>query len=95
LGWDRWFGSLVGAPDASADKPDRAPVDLALQASGIAPGQGVWFVGDTAMDLACAHAAGCVPVLVGPGHGAAEEYAVHPPRHRAADLGELARLLIA
>lgn len=93
LGWDRWFGSLVGAQDAVADKPDRAPVDLALRAAGVGAGPEVWFVGDTAMDLACAHASNCVPVLVGEGHGAAEDYARCPPRHRASDLHELARLL--
>lgn len=93
LGWDRWLGRLVGAQDAARDKPDRAPVDLALAESGVAAGASVWFVGDTAMDLACAHASGCVPVLIGPGHGPQADYAAHPPRHRVADLAELARLL--
>src|SRR5690606_16274728 len=30
LGWTRYFHSIVGATDAEADKPDRAPLLLAL-----------------------------------------------------------------
>jgi phosphoglycolate phosphatase len=65
LGWARHFGGVVGAGDATADKPDPAPVQLALKASGIAAGEGVWFVGDTDVDMLCAQNAGCVPVLLG------------------------------
>ena len=57
LGWTPFFGAIVGAGDAHADKPHRAPVELALQPSGIAPGAEVWFVGDTAIDMECALAA--------------------------------------
>jgi phosphoglycolate phosphatase len=67
LGWSRYFRTMVGAGDASADKPHPAVVHAALSGSGIEPAQ-VWLVGDTALDLECATAAGCVPVLVsGPG----------------------------
>ncbi len=48
LGWSGYFGRLVGAGDAAVDKPDAAPVRLALASSGIAAGEAVWFVGDTA-----------------------------------------------
>jgi phosphoglycolate phosphatase len=65
IGWARLFGSIVGAGDAHTDKPHRAPVELALLPSGIAPGPDVWFVGDTGVDMECALAAGCVPVLLG------------------------------
>jgi len=65
LGWTPLFGSIVGAGDAHADKPHCAPVELALKPSGIVPGPDVWFVGDTAVDMECAIAAGCVPVLLG------------------------------
>lgn len=65
LGWSRHFGGIVGAGDAIADKPHRAPVELALATSGIAAGEGVWFVGDTDVDMVCAGNAGCVPVLLG------------------------------
>lgn len=65
LEWGRYFGCLVGANDAAADKPAVDPVHMALAPLGIEPGPEVWFVGDADVDMRCAHAAGCVPVLVG------------------------------
>jgi phosphoglycolate phosphatase len=79
LGWNRYFSNVVGAGDASADKPDAAPVLLALEGSGIAAGPRVWFVGDTAVDMHCALNAGCVPVLLGAPEPSAEEFANHKP----------------
>jgi len=64
LGWDNYFGSLVGASDAARDKPARDPVDLALCSSGIKAGREVWFVGDTDVDIQCAHVSGCVSILI-------------------------------
>ncbi len=64
LGWDRHFSRLVGATDAAADKPAPDPVHMALAGSGIEAGQDVWFVGDGAIDVQCALAAGLVPVLL-------------------------------
>jgi phosphoglycolate phosphatase len=64
LGWDRYFGRIIGAEDAPEDKPSPIPVSMALEGSGIAPGADVWFVGDTSIDMECAHNAGCLPVLV-------------------------------
>lgn len=63
LGWR--FGALVGAGDAAADKPDAAPLLMALAAMGQPPGLAVWYVGDTALDMAAARAAGCTAVLLG------------------------------
>ena len=65
IGWSPLFGSIIGAGDAHTDKPHYAPVELALKPSRIRPGPDVWFVGDTAVDMECAIAAGCVPVLLG------------------------------
>ena len=79
LGWNRYFGRLVGATDAAADKPDAAPVRLALEGSGISGGRDVWFVGDTAVDMQCALGAGCVPVLLGPSDPASSEFAQFKP----------------
>jgi phosphoglycolate phosphatase len=67
LGWSDLFGSVVGAGDAAVDKPHAAPVTLALERSGIAASEAVWFVGDTGVDMECAHNSGCVPVLLGDG----------------------------
>jgi phosphoglycolate phosphatase len=65
LGWATFFGSVVGAGDAPFDKPDPAPLRLALEPSGIAACERVWLVGDTAVDMECAQRCGCLPVLLG------------------------------
>jgi phosphoglycolate phosphatase len=65
LGWDKSFTALLGASDAAADKPDPAPFRLAFAACGLRPGGRVWYVGDTALDMQAARAAGCVAVLLG------------------------------
>jgi phosphoglycolate phosphatase len=65
LGWAPYFGAVVGAGDAPADKPDPAPVHLALRQLGCPAGREVWYLGDTALDMQTARAAGVMPVLVG------------------------------
>jgi len=92
LGWSDYFARLVGAGDASADKPDPAAMRLALEGSGIDPGE-VWYVGDTALDMECALCAGCVGVLLGPLDPEDEGFAQFPPAHRFAAFTELARYL--
>jgi phosphoglycolate phosphatase len=64
LGWTQRFHAMVGATDAERDKPDPAPVHLALQGTGIAPGPDVWFIGDSGTDLKTARAAGCTAIIV-------------------------------
>lgn len=96
LGWAPLFGGLVGATDAARDKPAPEPVALALSPGGLAPGEDVWFVGDTWIDLECARNAGCVGVLIretGPGTGEFEgcEPALHFSDH--AGLADLVRSL--
>ncbi len=65
LGWAKLFRALVGAGDAAADKPDPAPFRLVLAACGVEAGPAVWYVGDTALDMQAARAAGCTAVLLG------------------------------
>jgi phosphoglycolate phosphatase len=77
LGWTRHFRAMVGAGDAKADKPDAAVVHAALLGSGIEPAL-AWLVGDTALDLECAGAAGCVPVLLAASDLAEEALKVLP-----------------
>jgi phosphoglycolate phosphatase len=80
LGWDRLFGRLVGATDAARDKPAVEPVTMALAGSGVAPGADVWFVGDTDIDLECAHNSGLTPILVREQAPRLDEFADHAPR---------------
>lgn len=63
-GFEKYFGRIVGAGDASVDKPDPAPVIMALEGSGILPGPDVWFIGDSHVDMICARNSGCTPVLI-------------------------------
>jgi phosphoglycolate phosphatase len=65
LGWASLFRALVGAGDAPADKPDPAPMRLALAGCGIGAGPAVWYIGDTALDMQAARSAGCTAVLLG------------------------------
>lgn len=65
LGWRAQFGALVGAGDAAADKPDPAPMTMALGAMGIAADPSIWYVGDTVMDMQAARRAGFRAVLLG------------------------------
>src|SRR5689334_22635010 len=65
LGWEGYFGAIVGAGDAAADKPDPAPIRLALARLGASPDARVWYVGDTALDMQAARAAGVTAVLLG------------------------------
>ncbi len=63
---DQKFFALVGASDASYDKPSREPVELALLGSDIDPKKDeVWFVGDTIADVECAYNSGCRPIVYG------------------------------
>jgi phosphoglycolate phosphatase len=84
LGWSGRFGAIVGAGDCAADKPACDPVELALKPSGIAAGEHVWFVGDTAIDMECALNSGCLPVLLG-GDATGSEFLRFPPRLSCAD----------
>lgn len=80
LGWDKYFGRVVGATDAARDKPAIDPVLLALGDSGVAPGPDVWFIGDTWIDMQCAHDSDCVAILVHENAPTAEEFGEFMPR---------------
>ncbi len=76
---ERKFFSLIGSQDTTFDKPNNAPVKLALMGSGIDFanlkideakdrifddfGEEIWFIGDTIADIECAINSGCRPVL--------------------------------
>lgn len=65
LGWNPYFSILVGADDTPRDKPAPEPVYAALAGSDIKAGSEVWFIGDSVIDVECAHHSGCIPVFFG------------------------------
>jgi phosphoglycolate phosphatase len=92
IGWSALFGSVIGAGDAAVDKPNPAPVLLALEPSGIGASEQVWLVGDTSVDMECARNSGCIPVLLG--SGVTEEEFLHcAPRLVFADAASLFRFV--
>ena len=93
LGWNRHFHRVIGATDAARDKPAPDPVHMALDGLDIAAGPEVWFVGDTDIDLECAHHAGCVPVLVRQDAPKPGEFPAFPPVLHVHDLFDLKALV--
>jgi phosphoglycolate phosphatase len=93
LGWSNYFGRVVGSSDAVADKPDPAPVLLALEPAGIQPGSEVWFIGDTDIDMQCARNANCIPILINNGAMDEEERARNAPALCLSTCEELAALV--
>jgi phosphoglycolate phosphatase len=90
LGWTKYFKKVLGAGDAQLDKPNPAPVDLALEHSGIPRGSDVWFVGDTDVDLECAFNSGCIGVLVRSEPPKEGEFDAYPPSWYFSNCIELA-----
>jgi phosphoglycolate phosphatase len=88
LGWKPHFHKVIGARDAEEDKPSPLPVLAALHESPVAPGHDVWFVGDSIVDVHCARASGCVPVVVGHGEASQQKDIIH-----AKDCQGLAQLI--
>ncbi len=89
LGWAGQFKALVGAGDAAADKPDPAPMRMALDPCSVPSGPLVWYVGDTALDMEAARRAGFSAILLGDaahdgGIVAARPDAVFPDGHALA-----------
>ncbi len=86
LGWSRYFSKLAGAGDAARDKPALEHVALALSAGGPPAGPDVWFVGDADIDLVCAKAAGCRPILIRAKPPEAGEFAAAEPAEHFLDI---------
>jgi pyrophosphatase PpaX len=76
---ERWLDVVVTAEDTVRHKPDPAPVLLALERLGVAPGDAA-FVGDSPYDVQAAKAAGvrAIAVTWGGLHDAARLAAAHP-----------------
>tara|TARA_Y100001960_G_scaffold13999_1_gene12760 strand:+ start:2225 stop:2884 length:660 start_codon:yes stop_codon:yes gene_type:complete len=80
LGWNQYFGKIIGATDAKEDKPSIKPVQLAIKGSGIELDQRVWFVGDTKIDMECAYNSGCFPILINKNTPMVEEFGRFMPK---------------
>ncbi len=89
LDWTRHFHRLVGATDAVRDKPDPAPVEMALNGINLPQNRIIWFIGDTALDMHTAHASGCVPVLFGKDEADQASLERHSPVFRVQSHSEL------
>jgi phosphoglycolate phosphatase len=94
LGWIDYFGAVVGAGDAQADKPDPAPILLALERLGYAANRTVWYLGDTALDMRTARAAGVTAVLVGDASHDGGIDRAHPDLHFPTALDLAVRLRV-
>lgn len=77
LGWEPHFRKVIGSKDTHEDKPSPIPVLAALHESKITPGHEVWFVGDSIVDVYCAQASGCIPVVVGFGEASQQKDIIH------------------
>lgn len=88
LGWTSLVHSVIGATDAEKDKPDPAPMLMALEGTGVLPSASVWYVGDSMIDIEFAEATGCYGILV---HTATTKPdAAEKADYTACDLAELA-----
>lgn len=64
LGWGDLIHASIGATDAARDKPDPAPMHMALDGTGLTPSRQIWYVGDSPIDMQFAAATGCRGILV-------------------------------
>ncbi|WP_169192930.1 HAD family hydrolase [Anaplasma platys] len=62
LGLTRYFSVILGKGDTVESKPSPEPIFVALESMGIAPGERVFFVGDSATDVVSARRANCYPI---------------------------------
>jgi phosphoglycolate phosphatase len=93
LGWEGYFSRLVGATDAEKDKPALDPVLMALKPGELAPGRNIWFVGDTKIDMECAHIANCIPVLVAESRADPADFGDFMPHYQFSSLEKVADLV--
>ncbi|HPQ51404.1 MAG: HAD hydrolase-like protein [Alphaproteobacteria bacterium] len=64
LKWDHFLTCLIGAGEASRDKPAPDPLILARERMDVSSDACVWYVGDSETDMQAAIAANMVPVFV-------------------------------
>lgn len=74
-GWHSRFDAVVHAGNAVALRPSGQPLMQVLAQLGVSPAQ-AWLIGDSALDAACAQAAGCAFVWFSGGYGGVPPQAV-------------------
>lgn len=90
LGWGKFFARVVGASDARFDKPDPAPVIMALEPDRAKLQRSqVWLIGDSPVDLECARRSGCVSILIAPHFSSSQLQ----PDHHFTDCHSLAKAI--
>lgn len=92
-GFDKYFSKVIGARDAMQDKPHTAPVDMALDGSGIEFGNHVWFIGDSITDMECAYNAQMTPIYYGTSSSLNHVKDKFPPKKLITDYKELVDLV--
>lgn len=74
FGLDTLFGAVVGGDSLPQRKPQPEPLLTVIQALGGTPERAV-LIGDSAVDLACAEAAGVPAIIIPSGYGMAHPQA--------------------
>jgi phosphoglycolate phosphatase len=78
LGWESYFSAVVGAGEATRDKPFADPLLYALEQGGVLESlSDTWYAGDTIMDLECARNARVRGVFIGSEEKAAQAMQGH------------------
>lgn len=87
------FDAVQGKMEGYAVKPDPALGNLVLERLAIAAGQ-LWYAGDTATDMRCAHNIGAESIAVTWGFQTREMLSQARPMHYADTPDELLRLIL-
>ncbi|HAT36304.1 MAG TPA: HAD family hydrolase [Rhodospirillaceae bacterium] len=93
LDWQCFFHELIGAGDASRDKPNAAPVDLFRKNNGLGKDSRIWYVGDSDIDMETAQNSGCIPVLIHIESANLDQIGANLPEITLSDCEELAGLV--
>ena len=95
FGWDHYFKTIVGAGEASEDKPSAAPLLLAIERAELDMDiSDIWYVGDTRADMGCAKNAGAKMVYLEYLSRDDEWLTKYPPLLRAKNCKEITAFLL-